>query len=363
MLKGYGISKDQRTKEGVPCILYGELYTTYKSEIIQDVVSRTDVQDEGLVNSKENDVIIPSSGETAADIATARCVLTSNVLLGGDLNIIRLSGNDGRFLCYELNGRRRPEIAKIAQGVSVVHLYAEGLKRIKIHLPSLPEQRKIANFLSLLDERIAVQRALIGEMGRLIGGIAEKVYRGKDDSYGKLGDFLEQVSERNRDGKITNILSVSNKYGFARQSEQFSNRTIASEDTSCYKVVTKDDFAYNPARINVGSIARLDTEESGIVSPMYICFHIKHSLNPIFLSNYFKSSKFQEQINRRLEGSVRQCLTFESLCEIPIPVPNMAFQNIASDAFVSLQSKLMNERAFLASLEKQKSYLLQKLFI
>ena len=195
------------------------------------------------------------------------------------------------------------------------------------------------------------------------GGIAEKVYRGKDDSYGKLGDFLEQVSERNRDGKITNILSVSNKYGFVRQSEQFSNRTIASEDTSCYKVVTKDDFAYNPARINVGSIARLDTEESGIVSPMYICFHIKHSLNPIFLSNYFKSSKFQEQINRRLEGSVRQCLTFESLCEIPIPVPNMAFQNIASDAFVSLQSKLMNERAFLASLEKQKQYLLQKLFI
>ena len=195
------------------------------------------------------------------------------------------------------------------------------------------------------------------------GGIAETAYRGKDDFYGKLGDFLEQVSERNRDRKITNILSVSNKYGFVRQSEQFSNRTIASEDTSCYKVVTKDDFAYNPARINVGSIARLDTEESGIVSPMYVCFRIKRSLNPIFLSNYFKSSKFQEQINRRLEGSVRQCLTFESLCEIPIPVPNMAFQNIASDAFVSLQSKLMNERAFLASLEKQKQYLLQKLFI
>ena len=268
---------------------------------------------------------------------------------------------------YYESSKWHKEISEIAtegaRNHGLLNVSVPDFFQTKLHIPSKAEQRKIAGFLSLLDERIAAQRALIGEMGRLIGGIAEKVYRGKDDSYGKLGDFLEQVSERNRDGKITNILSVSNKYGFVRQSEQFSNRTLASEDTSCYKVVTKDDFAYNPARINVGSIARLDTEESGIVSPMYICFHIKHSLNPIFLSNYFKSSKFQEQINRRLEGSVRQCLTFESLCEIPIPVPNMAFQNIASDAFVSLQSKLMNERAFLASLEKQKQYLLQKLFI
>ena len=233
----------------------------------------------------------------------------------------------------------------------------------KLHIPSKAEQRKIADFLRLLDERIAAQRALIGEMGRLMGGIAEKVYRRKDDFYGKLGDFLEQTSKRNRDGMVKNVLSVSNSVGFVKQSEQFSERTVASDDTSGYKIVTKDDFAYNPARINVGSIAQLTTYECGIVSPMYICFHVRGSLNSTFLANYFKSNVFLQEVNKRLEGSVRQCLSFESLCEIFIPVPNIDFQNSVADALSSLEGKMANEKTVLQLFLKQKQYLLQKLFI
>ena len=108
-----------------------------------------------------NDVIIPSSGETAEDIATARCVLKNDVFLGGDLNIIRLNNDSGSFLCYQLNGVRKREIAKLAQGVSVVHLYKESLKSLVVSIPSIDEQSKIAYFLQLLDERIATQRRLI----------------------------------------------------------------------------------------------------------------------------------------------------------------------------------------------------------
>lgn len=128
--KGSGISKDQLSEQGSPCILYGELYTKYKSEIIDEVYSKTELDSSSLVKSKANDVIIPCSGETAIDISTARCVPFNNILLGGDLNIIRLKHDDGGFFAYQLNGARKKDIARVAQGVSVVHLYGENLKHI-----------------------------------------------------------------------------------------------------------------------------------------------------------------------------------------------------------------------------------------
>ena len=175
--KGIGISKDQLSADGEPCILYGELYTKYKSETIKEVISKTNIDNTKLVKSKANDVIIPCSGETAEEIATARCVLKDDILLGGDLNIIRLHGYDGSFMSYQLNGKRKYDIAKVAQGVSVVHLYGEHLKNIKTINPSLNEQKKIANLLSLLDERISTQNKIIEKLQSLIKGIAQNIVR------------------------------------------------------------------------------------------------------------------------------------------------------------------------------------------
>jgi len=115
--KGNGISKEQLSDEGEECILYGELYTKYRSEIINEVYSKTDIDSSKLMRSQANDVIIPCSGETAEDIATARCVANNGILLGGDLNIIRFDKQDGAFMSYQLNGKRKYDIARIAQGV------------------------------------------------------------------------------------------------------------------------------------------------------------------------------------------------------------------------------------------------------
>ena len=177
--KGIGISKDQLSADGESCILYGELYTKYKSETIKEVISKTNIDNTKLVKSKANDVIIPCSGETAEEIATARCVLKDDILLGGDLNVIRLHGYDGSFMSYQLNGKRKYDIAKVAQGVSVVHLYGEHLKNTKTINPSLNEQKKIANLLSLLDERISTQNKIIEKLEALIKGI-------RNDVFGKL---------------------------------------------------------------------------------------------------------------------------------------------------------------------------------
>ena len=350
MLKGYGISKDQRTKEGVPCILYGELYTTYKSEIIQDVVSRTDVQDEGLVNSKENDVIIPSSGETAADIATARCVLTSNVLLGGDLNIIRLRGNDGRFLCYELNGRRRPEIAKIAQGVSVVHLYADGLKRIKIHMPTLPEQRKIAGFLSLLDERIAVQRALIGEMGRLMGGIREWLFAHTDGKCVRLADVCKIVKgqqvnkqELNESGPYYVMNGGTTPSGYYSKSNTGTGVISISEGgNSCGYVQWNENPFWSGGHC-------------------YTIVDISKDAVPHFLYQYLKHK--ESDIMKLRIGSGLPNIQKKTLECFTVKLPSFTEQTKISTALKAVDLRAKNAEELLRLLLKQKSFFLQKLFI
>ena len=360
--KGSGISKDQLSENGTYCILYGELYTKYNSEIISEVYSKTELDAANLVKSKENDVIIPCSGETAIDISTARCVPFNGILLGGDLNIIRLKNQNGGFFAYQLNGKRKVDIAKVAQGVSVVHLYGEHLKRVTVAYPTYSEQKKIADFLSLLDERIATQNKIIEDLKKLKVAIIENAFCGKHYNY-KIGDIITQISNRNKSNKETNVLSVSNKLGFVEQSEQFEDRTVASEDVTNYKIVRTNDFAYNPARINVGSIARLKQYESGIVSPMYICFHAKKNVLPEYLEMFFLTQYFKHEMYKRLEGSVRLCLSFEGLTNIPISIPEIPLQKEISEKILAFETKIGIEEHYLNALEKQKQYLLQQMFI
>ncbi|MDQ3015493.1 MAG: restriction endonuclease subunit S [Bacteroidota bacterium] len=152
-LKGKGISKSDIEESGdTECIRYGQLYTHYK-ETILNVISRTNVSRENLVLSVANDVIIPASGETPIDIATASCVLKSGIALGGDLNIIRTK-NNGVFLSYYLNSQKKQEIARLTQGFTVVHLYPSQLRLLKLSIPHLAEQKKIASFLTNIDYKI-----------------------------------------------------------------------------------------------------------------------------------------------------------------------------------------------------------------
>jgi type I restriction enzyme S subunit len=163
IFKGKGISKNDVVKNGkIDCIRYGELYTEYR-EIIKNIKSKTNLEKNNLIFSKENDVIIPSSGETNIDIATAHCVLKNNVALGGDLNILRGNEN-GIFLAYYLSNAKKYDITKLAQGIAVVHLYASQLETLKLQLPPPKEQQKIASCLSSLDSLIEAQNKKVSAL-------------------------------------------------------------------------------------------------------------------------------------------------------------------------------------------------------
>jgi type I restriction enzyme S subunit len=155
-LKGKGISKSEIDPNGdIPCVRYGELYTRY-SETIKDVISRTSIPNEDLIFSQMNDVIIPASGETHEDIATASCILQNNIAIGGDINIIRTKMN-GVFLSYYLNNVKKKTIEQLAQGLSIIHLYSNALKTLNIHIPSLSEQQSIVMCLTSIDDLIGAQ--------------------------------------------------------------------------------------------------------------------------------------------------------------------------------------------------------------
>jgi len=175
ILKGKGISKADIVEDGeFPCIRYGELYTHY-NETISTVKSYTNSNPKDLILSKANDVIIPASGETQIDIAKASCVLESGVALGGDLNIIRSKIN-GVFLSYYLNNAKKKDIAQMAQGIAVVHLYPNQLKTLKLQIPNPKEQQKIALCLSSLDELIKAQEERIEQLKQHKKGLMQGLF-------------------------------------------------------------------------------------------------------------------------------------------------------------------------------------------
>jgi len=264
---------------------------------------------------------------------------------------------DCRFGVHAINC-----IKKYEESTGVPQLTAPQLGAYSISFPNLTEQAKIGAFLKLIDERISTQIRIIEDLKQLRLALIELLYSQSQPNY-KIGDMIVQVSNRNRNEKKYPVLSVNNQLGFIEQSEQFEDRMVASDDTSNYKVVNYNDFAYNPARINVGSIARLTSFENGIVSPMYVCFHTKRQLLPEYLECFFDTQYFYNEIQKRLEGSVRLCLSWEGICNIPITIPTIERQKDVSKQISILFDKISIEERYLKMLRSQKKYILSQMFI
>ena len=156
--KGNGYSKGDLTDAGTPIILYGRLYTKYQFAINE--VDTFAVPRNGAVYSQGNEVIVPASGETAEDIARASAVEKSGVLLGGDLNILRpFDFINPLFLALAIsNGEPQKELAKKAQGKSVVHIHNSDIQEVTIAYPSRTEQDRIVSYFSQLDNLITLHQ-------------------------------------------------------------------------------------------------------------------------------------------------------------------------------------------------------------
>ena len=342
--KGTGISKDQLSDEGEPCILYGELYTRYKSETIGKVISKTNIDNTKLVKSKTNDVIIPCSGETAEDIATARCVLNDNILLGGDLNIIRLHGYDGTFMSYQLNGKRKYDIARVAQGVSVVHLYGEHLKGVKTINPCLTEQKKIASLLTLLDERIATQNKIIDELQSLIKGISQKIVRFNKPNV-RLSECLVCKSSTLQESDVyeQGTYPVYGANGIVGYLDNYN-----TEGEAVY--IIKDGSGVGTVSYVTGKCSATGTLNTLQAKEGYFLQYLYYLLK-VFNFEPYKT------------GMAIPHIYFKDYGKAKFFCPSYTEQLQYAQSLSAIDSKLLVEKNILTSLSLQKQYLLRQMFI
>jgi len=350
--KGSGISKDRLSEYGSPCILYGELYTKYKSEIINEVYSRTELDSSLLVKSKANDVIIPCSGETAIDISTARCVPFNNILLGGDLNIIRLKNNDGGFFAYQLNGTRKKDIARVAQGVSVVHLYGENLKHIRVYHPAIEEQKKITRLLSLIDKRIATQNKIIEDLKKLKSAISLKMLH--SDSWEQFK--IQDIASIGR-GRVISSVEISQQENplYPVYSSQTSNDGIMGY---------LDDFMFEGEYISWttdGANAGTVFYRNGKFNCTNVCglLKLKKGFDAHFVSLVLAEAT-RMYVSTNLANPK---LMNNTMGNIQIRLPKLEEQKRISVVFRKLHGLLETHNSLIIKYSKQKQYLLSQMFI
>ncbi|WP_214734625.1 restriction endonuclease subunit S [Exiguobacterium sp. s154] len=174
--KGSGYSKGDLITEGTPILLYGQLYTNYKS-VISSVSNYVNEKEKSVI-SVGNEVVVPASGESSEDIARASAITAPGIIIGGDLNIIRPRNKvEPIFLALALsNGKVQRELSKFAQGKSVVHLQNSEIKKVQLLFPEIEEQVKIGEFFRQLDEVIELKEKEIEALKETKKGFLQKMF-------------------------------------------------------------------------------------------------------------------------------------------------------------------------------------------
>lgn len=364
--KGNGLSKSDLSNEGFPCILYGELYTTYKNEVISDIISKTNTTLSNPFLSRNNDLIIPGSGEDPIDIAVARAICQNDIILGGDLNILRPKSNvSAAFLSYQLNGVRRYDIAKKAQGKSIVHLHNSDLKEVLVSIPTYNEQLHIVKLLTKVDEMIETQSKIIELKQSLIKDIEDRILWKTTNTQTKpIREFLTEINNKSIIQNQYPLLS-STKKGLFLQTDYF-NKEAASSNNIGYKIVHKGDIIISPQNLWMGNITYNDKFDNGLVSPSYRIYKVKEEYNAFYISRIlmsYRALSLYKNISEQGASIVRRNLNVDAFNELCFPIPNIKKQDGVGLFLSKLHQELKCETWILMQLKSQKNYLLNNMFI
>ena len=252
---------------------------------------------------------------------------------------------------------------KYAQGTKQQNLSYDIISQFRISYPSIKEQKKLEEFISLLDERIATQNKIIEKLESLIKGIYDKVlWQGYKQT--SLSEILVERNERTTINNQYQVLSSTAK-GLYRQSDYFE-KEVASINNIGYKVLRLGDIVLSPQNLWLGNINYNDAFEIGIVSPSYKVFSIREDYNPYFVSCFLKTPKaLYEYANASEQGAsvVRRNLDVNAFMAICFPMPNRIMQNIISERLRAMNMKLDTEKQIFEKLNIQKQYLLRQMFI
>ena len=287
------------------------------------------------------------------------------------------------FTSLELNGGQvedqlRTLVSSGARMDGLLNISFEEYQTVRLLLPSLDEQRQIAGLFAKLDSLIALHQRKHEKLKTVKQSLLEKMFPKEGEDVPEIrfegftdpweqrtfDEFVYASGSRNADNLDLESHSVSNTSGFVPQSEQFENGgTMAEADKTAYWIVEPGSFAYNPARINVGSIGYLATRENVIVSSLYEVFRSDETCDDRFLWHWLKSALFAKQIEALQEGGVRLYFFFDKLLKSEITMPSIREQSIIGSLFDWLDSLIALHQRELDILKNLKQALLEKMFV
>ena len=302
-------------------------------------------------------------GKTRGKVALLRIESTINQAFAS----IKPNKNYSTNFIFNYLDKSYEKIRDLSHGSNQDNLNLDIVKALQIPLPPLKEQEKIAEILTTWDEAITKQTELLEAkelqkkalMQKLLSG--EVRFSGFSDEWEeiRLGKYIKEISKKNKEN-VELVLSVTNKHGFIAQKDYFE-KEVASKDTSNYKIVKKGNFAYNPSRINVGSLGLLEEYEIGILSPMYVIFECLKGLDKQYLNYWLNTHNFTGNLSKFLSGSVRDSLAFNDMKLMKIKLPSLPEQQKIAEVLSLADDEINLLKTELEELNLQKKALMQKL--
>lgn len=355
--KGKGYTKNDLQKNGTPIILYGRMYTKYET-IIDNVDTFVNMQN-GSVISKGGEIIVPASGETAEEISRALVVKNKGIILGGDLNIISIPTDkfSSSFLALNIsNGDSQRKLSKLAQGKSVVHLHNEDLSNLEIKIPSLPEQQKIADFLSTVDSIIASETKILNALQKKKKALMQKLFsqqlRFKADDGSefpewvekKLGDCVINISSgKNKNKSATGNYPVYGSMGIIGYTENYKY------EKDCILIAR---VGANAGVLNV-AVGKYDVSDNTLI--------LNLQKNEI-LKFYYYRLMFMN-LNKLNYGTGQPLVTSGMLQKLDINLPCKEEQQKIADCLSGLNNLIQNQQKIVTKWQQRKKGLLQGMFV
>jgi len=278
---------------------------------------------------------------------------------------------DVKFTAYLLYKKLQCELIFV-QGTSIKGITKDELLSKIVFVPERKEQEAISAFFANLDNLITLHQRKLDKMKELKKAFLDLIFsqklrfRGFTDSWElrKLKDITYPAGEKNRENLPLDSYSITNEHGFIPQDERFENGgTMREADKKMYYIVSPHSFAYNPARINIGSIGYQNTDKNVIVSSLYEVFKTSDDVDDRLLWHWFKSSYFQKLIEQFQEGGVRLYFYYDKLCMGTLSLPSFEEQHKIGkyldtyDNLITLRQEKINQ------LTKLKTTFLKNMFI
>lgn len=297
----------------------------------------------------------------------------------GDFWVLRSKGLDEKYLYTLVNSESFLKVANISSGSKMPRADWNLVSTTKFVVPSAKdEQKAIGKYFTSLDSQISASTSRLASLKQMKAASLQAMFpqegetvpkirfKGFEGEWKKVSfkDFTFHAGTKNRDNLPLESYSISNEFGFIPQNEQFENGgTMTQADKRMYYIVSPNSFAYNPARINVGSLGYYEGKEDVIVSSLYEVFKTDDTICDKFLLYWFKTDIFQKMIEQFQEGGVRLYFFYDKMCKCSLMRPPLAEQQVIANYFTSLDRQISLQSQRLEKLKQIKSACLDKMFV